>query len=94
VLGLVAGQVPLLVEIKSDGISDPIFCQKLAALLTEYSGSIAFMSFDPRVVREVSRHAISLPRGLVISEQGKTQIQGLDRGAACRQAPQTRFPCL
>jgi len=71
VLALVAGQVPLLVEIKDqDGSLGP----KVGALeaaaaraLRAYPGPVALMSFNPHSVAALARLAPDLPRGLITS---------------------------
>lgn len=73
---LVAGKVPLLIEIKSRrGYDVERSCEKVAAALGHYTGLHAVMSFDPRVSRWLRRHAPLTLRGLVIreDEHGHTQ---------------------
>ncbi|WP_101340093.1 glycerophosphodiester phosphodiesterase family protein [Cereibacter azotoformans] len=71
VLGLVAGQVPLLIEIKDqDGALGPAVGAleaATAAALEGYAGPAAVMSFNPHSVAEMARLAPALPRGLVTS---------------------------
>ena len=65
-LDLVAGRVPLLVEIKSDWSrpSAP-FLQTIAALAAAYKGSLALMSFDPAVMTAIKGVVPNVPRGIV-----------------------------
>jgi glycerophosphoryl diester phosphodiesterase len=71
-LHLVAGQVPLLVEIKVDrGQSVGILCRTVARDLQGYAGKIAVMSFDPRVGAWFARHAAGVVRGLIVTEKGR-----------------------
>lgn len=75
-LELVAGRVPLLIEIKSRrGYDVELSCEKVAEALTNYTGRHAVMSFDPRVSRWLRRHAPATIRGLVMreDEHGHTQ---------------------
>jgi len=75
-LALVAGQVPVLIEIKSRRGYDVVpSCEKVIAALANYAGHWAVMSFDPRVSRWLRRHAPDGVRGLVIreDEHGSTQ---------------------
>lgn len=65
VLEEVAGRVPLFLELKSSWTSDRRLERAVAAVLTNYAGPVAVMSFDPMAVREVRRLAPHLPRGLV-----------------------------
>ena len=65
-LDLVAGRVPLLVEIKSEwGESNPAFMANIANLATAYDGPLALMSFDPAVMAAIRRLAPGVPRGIV-----------------------------
>src|SRR5262245_41640139 len=63
---LVAGRVPLLVEIKSDGRMPKRFLAAVAEVAAGYRGPIALMSFDRAVVTQLSRLAPGVPRGIVI----------------------------
>ena len=69
VLELVAGRVPLLIEIKDqDGAMGPDVGpleRDVATALRGYQGPVALMSFNPHAVREVARLAPDIPRGLV-----------------------------
>lgn len=71
ILSLVAGRVPLLVEIKDqDGAMGPEVGQleaAAAAALHGYEGPVAVMSFNPHAVAEMARLAPDLPRGLTTS---------------------------
>ncbi len=69
VLDLVAGKVPLLVELKDQ---DGAMGSEIGALeadvvraLEGYDGPVALMSFNPHSVAEFARLAPHLPRGLV-----------------------------
>lgn len=62
---LVAGRVPLLLELKSQweyagGLED-----RVAQVLRTYHGPVAAMSFDPRNLERLRRVAPDLPRGIV-----------------------------
>jgi len=69
ILDLVAGQVPLLIELKDqDGGMGPdigALDGAAAAALKGYCGPVAVMSFNPHSVAELARLAPDLPRGLV-----------------------------
>ena len=54
---LVAGRVPLLIELKSRFDGDLRLVARAAAVLTRYRGPAALMSFDPRAGRCAARHA-------------------------------------
>lgn len=69
ILDLVAGRVPLLVELKDqDGGMGPdigALEAAVAAALASYAGPVAVMSFNPHSVAEMARLAPEVPRGLV-----------------------------
>lgn len=69
VLDCVAGRVPMLVEIKDqDGTLGPdlgTLEQAVAAVLQDYSGDIAVMSFNPHSVARMAELLPKTPRGLV-----------------------------
>lgn len=71
VLDLVAGKVPLLIEIKDqDGEMGPNVGpleEATAAALSEYKGDVAVMSFNPHAVIAFGKAAPSVPRGLTTS---------------------------
>lgn len=64
-LALVAGRVPLVVEIKSRHDGDPALARRAAALAADYAGPLAFKSFDPGVVADLLACAPARPRGIV-----------------------------
>ena len=73
---MVAGEVPLLVEIKSRrGYDVERTCESVAAVLDGYTGHHAVMSFDPRVSRWFRKHSPQTVQGLVMREDdiGMTQ---------------------
>ncbi|OIQ29210.1 MAG: phosphodiesterase [Alphaproteobacteria bacterium MedPE-SWcel] len=84
VLDIVAGQVPLLVEIKDqDGAMGPDVGPLEAAAVADlqgYSGPVALMSFNPHSVAEVARLAPDLPRGLTTSAFDPAVWSPLDAG--------------
>lgn len=70
-LALVAGRVPLLIEIKDqDGAMGPAVGpleDAVAAALEGYAGPVALMSFNPHSVAALARAAPGRPRGLTTS---------------------------
>jgi glycerophosphoryl diester phosphodiesterase len=64
VLAMVAGRVPVLIEIKS-GTPMSRLGPALLATLAGYRGRFAVQSFDPGVLAWVRRHAPDYPRGQV-----------------------------
>jgi glycerophosphoryl diester phosphodiesterase len=64
-LALVAGRVPLLIEIKSKWNDDDRYEANIAKELALYRGPVAIMSFDPNCVARFRTLLPSLPRGLI-----------------------------
>lgn len=68
VLALVAGRVPVLIEIKDqDGAMGPnvgLLEAATAEALSGYEGPVAVMSFNPHSVAEMARLAPDVPRGI------------------------------
>lgn len=76
-LDQVAGQVPLLIEVKSRAERPvPAICLAVRRALEGYRGAHAVMSFDPRVARWFARHSPLTPRGLVITEENAKALTG------------------
>ena len=72
VLGLVAGRVPLLIEIK-DNLDTMLpgsgqLEQAVASALTDYKGPVAVMSFNPHSVAEMARIAPHVARGITTED--------------------------
>ena len=68
-LELVAGQVPLLIELKCRSGNAARLAQAVAAELEEYAGPVGVMSFEPRAIKWFARRLPYRRRGLVISER-------------------------
>ena len=68
VLDLVAGRVPLLIELKDQhgqmGPTDGALEDAVAADLAGYHGAVAVMSFNPHMVARLHERAPDIPRGL------------------------------
>jgi len=68
-LALVAGRVPLLIELKDQhgqmGETDGTLEQATAQCLAGYAGPVAVMSFNPHMVTRMANHARDVPRGIV-----------------------------
>lgn len=62
VLELVAGRVPVLIEVKTGSRMDRLG-PVLSRLLADYSGPAGVQSFDPRVVLWLRKHLPEVPRG-------------------------------
>lgn len=71
VLTLIAGQVPLLIEIKDQtlvmGPTDGKLEAATAEALKGYRGDVALMSFNPHSIAHMARLAPHLPRGITTS---------------------------
>ncbi|MDO5658233.1 MAG: glycerophosphodiester phosphodiesterase family protein [Paracoccus sp. (in: a-proteobacteria)] len=94
VLELVAGRVPLLIEIKDqDGALGPqigALAADVAAMVADYAGPVALMSFNPHMVAACRDAAPDVPRGLTschfaahdwpqIDAQGRAELAALSR---------------
>jgi len=66
-LDLVAGKVPILIELKCRGGNAGRLAAAVAADLKAYAGPVGVMSFEPAVGRWFGRHLPDMRRGLVIS---------------------------
>ena len=66
-LALVAGQVPILIELKCRGGNSAQLARAVVNDLREYSGPVGVMSFEPAVGKWLARHEPDIRRGLVIS---------------------------
>lgn len=62
---LVAGRVPLVIEVKSHFDGNTRLVRRMAEVLSGYDGSAAGMSFDPDQVMAMRELMPSLPRGIV-----------------------------
>lgn len=83
---LVAGRVPLVIELKSQFDRDTRLVARTAEALQKYAGPVAVMSFDPVMISAVRKLAPGLPRGLVAEnrsavEPGQPGISGYLREA-------------
>lgn len=77
VLTLVAGRVPLLIEIKSRrDVHIAALCLAVRRVLEGYAGRHAVMSFDPRVSHWYRRHSAHTVRGLIVSEADDAGLVG------------------
>jgi len=62
---LVAGRVPLVIEVKSHFDGDRRLVARMAQVLGRYSGPVVAMSFDPDQVLALRETMPKLPRGIV-----------------------------
>ena len=68
VLEVVAGRVPLLLELKTHTGNAAQLCNEVLLDLAPRSGPLGIMSFDPKVGRWLRRNAPHIRRGLVIGK--------------------------
>jgi glycerophosphoryl diester phosphodiesterase len=62
---MVAGRVPLVIEVKSHFDGDRKLVKRMAEVLASYQGQAVGMSFDPDQVLALREIAPNLPRGIV-----------------------------
>src|SRR6202023_1469676 len=62
---LVAGRVPLIVEVKSHFDGDRRLVRRMAEVLSSYSGPVVGMSFDPDQVLALRETMPALSRGII-----------------------------
>lgn len=75
-LTMVAGRVPILIEVKAKRDQIGPLCLSVRRALEGYRGPAAVMSFNPHVGRWFADHAPRVTRGLVVTEQGKRPLRG------------------
>jgi glycerophosphoryl diester phosphodiesterase len=68
-LGLVAGRVPLLIELKCRSGNASRLAEAVAAELEGHAGPVGVMSFEPKAIKWFARQRPRQRRGLVISER-------------------------
>jgi glycerophosphoryl diester phosphodiesterase len=73
---LIAGRVPLVIELKSRFDGDTRVAARAAAVLTSYRGPAAVMSFDPAQIAAARVRAQRLPRGIVAQGHPATREDG------------------
>lgn len=79
-LEVIAGRVPVLIEIKSKpGYDVDWTCLYVARLLEGYAGDVAVMSFDPRAGQWFAKHAPPITRGLVGTDSLQNGFEGVWR---------------
>jgi glycerophosphoryl diester phosphodiesterase len=66
---LVAGRVPLIIEVKSHFDGDRKLVARMAQVLSAYSGPAVGMSFDPDQVTALQTLMPQLPRGIIAQRQ-------------------------
>jgi len=88
VLSLIAGRVPLLIELKDQSLrlteTDGRLEAATAAALNGCQGPVAVMSFNPRCVARMARLAPDLPRGLTTCAFAPNDWQPADPATCAR----------
>ena len=82
---LVAGRVPLVIEVKSHFDGDRKLVTRMSEVLASYSGPVAGMSFDPDQVLALRETMPALPRG-IIAERTYDEADWPDTTLAQRQS--------
>jgi glycerophosphoryl diester phosphodiesterase len=88
---LVAGRATLLIELKSGLGNDMRLVQRVAAVLANYGGRAAVMSFDPRMIALLRQMAPTLTRG-VVAQRRYDDWPELPAAYARGMAHLTHFP--
>lgn len=87
VLRLVAGRVPVLIEVKSPRRRPAALCLGVRRALEGYRGAVAVMSFDPDVPSWFREHSERTVRGLVVTAPPpQTLRRRVERALALRAA--------
>jgi glycerophosphoryl diester phosphodiesterase len=81
---LVAGRVPLIIEVKSHFNGDRKLVKRMAEVLSSYDGPAVGMSFDPDQVMALRELIPSRPRGIV-AERRYTEDDWPEASAAQRR---------
>jgi glycerophosphoryl diester phosphodiesterase len=76
ILAQVAGQVPIMIEIKSRNLRVGPLCLSVRRALEGYGGKAAVMSFNPLVGAWFRKNADHIVRGLVVTEEGSKNWRG------------------
>ncbi len=75
-LDLVAGKVPIVIELKGGFGRDDRFVDAVAQALAGYKGEVAIMSFDHWLVRQFPVKAPNIPGGLTAEGTGTQAVEG------------------
>jgi glycerophosphoryl diester phosphodiesterase len=82
ILTLIAGKVPLLIEVKARDRKVGPLCLSVFRALDGYRGAVGVMSFNPEVGRWFALHGPRILRGLVVTEGRRKWRGGLARRLA------------
>jgi glycerophosphoryl diester phosphodiesterase len=87
-LGLIAGRVPLIIELKTDHLRETApLALAVRRVLEGYRGPVAVMGFNPEVSRWFALHAPRIVRGLTVTEhRGRRMRDAIARRLAVWRA--------
>ena len=71
-LDLINGQVPILIDIKSEAIHTGTFETSIYELIKDYKGQLAIMSFNPLTLEWFKKNAPEITRGLLSTKWNKS----------------------
>jgi glycerophosphoryl diester phosphodiesterase len=92
-IGLIAGRVPLLIEIKTDTLAQTApLCLAVRRVLEGYRGPAAVMGFNPEVGHWFATHAPKTVRGLVMTEHRDGRFQAFRNAITRRLAVKRARP--
>ena len=72
VLEMIAGRVPLIIELKSVGKNYAALCSKACQMMDGYKGAYCMESFDPRCLLWLKKHRPDVIRGQLTEDYFKT----------------------
>lgn len=91
--GLIAGRVPLLIEIKTDTLAQTApLCLAVRRVLEGYRGPVAVMGFNPEASRWFRTHAPKIVRGLVMTEHRESRVRAIRDSVIRRLAVKRASP--
>ncbi|WP_284177097.1 glycerophosphodiester phosphodiesterase family protein [Rhabdaerophilum sp. SD176] len=91
-LALVAGKVPLVVEVKSRFNGDDTLARAALAVLQGYAGPAVLKSFDPGVLVALRKAGAQVPLGIVATSSYDDPEAGLDEAGKFRLANLLHLP--
>ncbi len=88
----IGGRVPLLIEIKSRRDYDvEKTCATVSAMLADYEGKYAVMSFDPKAVAWFAENAPDIVRGLICTDTLDLGFRGAWRASGALEVSEPDF---
>lgn len=76
ILKMVAGRVPVLVEVKTRDVRIAPLCLSVRRAMEGYRGDVGVMSFNPLVAAWFCENAPRVVRGLVVTEENRRNVKG------------------